>query len=515
MSAMSQPRLALGGKPRPHIACTAMFTGRLFHVVMTLVVFANGAASRASPDPVAPIWASFAVADVEALNADIAALHPGMRDPRNPDFAASVARAHVEALAHARAARSFLDWRDATSGFMLSFRDGHTIFRPTVAPSRLRWPGFLIDGQGGRYVVRAAAGRPLDATMPPAGARLVSCDGVPVDLALEKRLDRREADWSKAPERIRQAWRFFVDYRTEGDPPAKTCTFETATGRRDIALEWRVDRWSDIAGSLAPFLREPIVRHPNALNFRPDGAAWVSIGSFGDEATLEALRVTLAAAQVKLRAAPYVVFDLRGNGGGNSTWGGIYAAILWGDGAVAAAGSTSSGKFWRASPAAARQATATGDRFAAEGEAMSGPATYFRQIGALIAKHPGGDKTLMPDPSYSDEVPPPPANPAKLYAGKVYVLSDAGCFSSCVVAMQTLRRLGAVQVGEPSGQNEEYGEVAGPLTTPSGLARYFVPLTIIRQQRADLGGLPVDIAWPGAMDGDAGIAAWIAGFAKP
>jgi hypothetical protein len=80
--------------------------------------------------------------------------------------------------------------------------------------------------------------------------------------------------------------------------------------------------------------------------------------------------------------------------------------------------------------------------------------------------------------------------------------------------MNTLKRMGAIQVGEASGQNEVYGESVGPFDLPSGLGWYRIPVSIIRQPRSSLGGLPPDIRWSGAMDDDAGLRAWIAGLAS-
>ena len=104
--------------------------------------------------------------------------------------------------------------------------------------------------------------------------------------------------------------------------------------------------------------------------------------------------------------------------------------------------------------------------------------------------------------------------PPSAYRGKVFVLTDAGCFSSGVVVMNTLRRMGAVQVGESCGQNEVFGESVGPINLPSGLGWYRIPVSIIRQPRSSLGGLPPDIPWPGAMDDDKGLRSWIAKLAS-
>jgi hypothetical protein len=59
-----------------------------------------------------------------------------------------------------------------------------------------------------------------------------------------------------------------------------------------------------------------------------------------------------------------------------------------------------------------------------------------------------------------------------------------------------------------------WGESVGPLTLPSGLGTYRVPVSIIRQPRTALGGLPPDVAWPGAMDDDHGLRSWVADLAR-
>lgn len=469
--------------------------------------------------PTSNAWRTMTLSDVDALYQSVRSIHPGYRDPETPDFAGRVEAAYRLARTRAMEARTYLDWREATQGFMLSFRDGHTIFRLNAVPSRARWPGFLIEGRGGGYVIRTPVGlSDIDADAPQ-GARVISCDGAPIETLLRDRLDGREADWSKPPERIRQAYRLFIDYQTEGPAPFASCRIAAASGEVDLKLEWRVELWSELASAFAPFNRE--VERPVSTQTMPDGAYWIGLGNFGDEGALTELAAALEAQTANLRAAPYIVLDLRGNRGGNSGWGGTFANLIWGEAAVNsrlaqanAEASVRGGKFWRASPAAAAEARRTAERFTAMGPAMAGPAAYFNDVARLIDTAPNGDRTLVEDPCCTPEAassPTPVVAPA--YAGQVYLLTDAACFSSCVLALVPLRAMGAIVVGETTGQNEEYGEIAGPIVTPSGLARYYVPMTIIRQRRETLVVSP-DRSWPGAMDDDAGIEAWIAAMPR-
>lgn len=460
-------------------------------------------------DPTTDAWASLARADIEAIHRDVLGIHPGVRDPQNPGFVATMEGHYRTALDQAAAARSYLDWRGAVNGFIQSFRDGHTFVRYDAIPANLRWPGFLIDGRGTGYVAALVEDAPGVAN----GDPITACDGQPIADLLKARLDAREADWSKAPERLRQAWRGFIDYRIDGPPPIKACTIVHDGKPSEVTLKWRTTPTSSLIPRTGPLQRVPTPRRPIALSYRADGAALVSIGSFGNETALGALAKTMTADQAKLRAAPYVIFDLRGNGGGNSTWGGTYGRILFGDPVVDALDAPASGKYFRASPQAVARLRLIAQEFIDDGPDMAEVAAYWTKIADRAAASPDGDTKLFTD-YVNPPAPKPSAPPVAAYRRPVYVLTDAGCFSSCIVAANILIKLGGINVGEVMGENEEYGEITGPIALPSGLGRYWLPISIIRQRREDLGGTPVKHAWSGAMDDDAGIYAWIAALPK-
>ena len=163
------------------------------------------------------------MAYVDELHDAVVQLHPGSRDPESPAFSSRVEIAYRSARARAEVSRKYLDRQAATVGFMLSFRDGHTIYRLNQTPTRVRWPGFLIDSQGGTYVVRRPNGVPRHA--------------------------------ARIPKRIRRAYRFFLEMRTEGPEWAKQCRLKTPTGNIDVTLDWQVEQWAAIAPSLGTYNR--------------------------------------------------------------------------------------------------------------------------------------------------------------------------------------------------------------------------------------------------------------------
>jgi hypothetical protein len=69
--------------------------------------------------------------------------------------------------------------------------------------------------------------------------------------------------------------------------------------------------------------------------------------------------------------------------------------------------------------------------------------------------------------------------------------------------------MGARRVGETTGQNGEGGEVVGPILTPSGLARYFVPASIIRSEGPTQAVYPAEFQWTGDMNATAELETWI------
>lgn len=248
----------------------------------------------------------------------------------------------------------------------------------------------------------------------------------------------------------------------------------------------------------------------------------MTVSSFGDEVALNRLLSALENDVESLRSAPFIVVDLRGNRGGNSTWGERFSRVIWGDFEVDARQQRQSadqppvlGKLWRASAEAEAAARQVASGFADGGEAYASVARYWTEVADRIAAAPEGDRVLVVDPCCTPElaqVSTPIAADGSLYHGQVFVLIDSGCFSSCVIAANTFILMGGIPVGEPSGQNEEYGEVIGPVDLPSGLASYLLPVSIIRQRPEGLIVRPV-MRWPGAMDDDAGLRVWVEGLA--
>lgn len=240
-----------------------------------------------------------------------------MVEPYAAGFANRVEQAFSAAAQKAKAPVTYYDWRDTMGEPVESFRDGRTNIRFLLTPLRLQWPGFLIEGQAGHWVVR----RPdLDDVAPPGNpperAVFRGCDGQPGEAFPQNRLDPALADWSNLPERIRLAYRAFVAMQDADPLPAKTCRFELEGEVTETELDWRSFAYHELMSFASTYTRRGL-RSAIDLEFSDDGHAWIRLANVSNETALKALEAEMPANQARLRSAPYVEFDLRGNAGGN------------------------------------------------------------------------------------------------------------------------------------------------------------------------------------------------------
>lgn len=106
----------------------------------------------------------------------------------------------------------------------------------------IAWPGFSTALRNGRYVV-AYVEPARQATLPPAGARLVSCDGEPA-----QQLARERLCGDSAGDAARLLW----DVGERGaPPPPDRCIFETDRGQAAFRLEYSTPSAAALSAALA------------------------------------------------------------------------------------------------------------------------------------------------------------------------------------------------------------------------------------------------------------------------
>jgi peptidase S41-like protein len=384
------------------------------------------------------------------------------------------------------------------------FRDGHTGAGFVLSSQRLFWPGFLVgrDAADKIRVLAAAEGGNV-----PLGAELLACDGKTTDQLMKERLDPYywNADiphdrWNSLP----KLFQF-----TPGDTNGRmaSCSLDIDGTTKSVDLHWS----SASRETIARYVQQMQPPAP-ALGLQQRQGIWfVSIPSFDyfGEATagINALIDDMTQHAAELRSAT-VVFDVRGNHGGNSAWGEKVASALWGEPAVAhVVGSFDWTVDWRVSPDNLAYLGTIVERTERDGltEAAQSWAQARDAIAAALKK--GQSLVRVPEPPKSSAR----HAPKSLVTGRVFLLTDGACASACLDFSDVVRRLPNVtHIGLPTYADAVYIDNTEVLL-PSGLAWLSYSLKVYRNRlRANNEWYEPQIRWPGGVMSDEAITKWIA-----
>jgi hypothetical protein len=428
-------------------------------------------------------WSATLVQDATGLHDIIVDSHPGVHDALNPGFRPRLEQGLTVALDRAKTTTDAGGWWWALRAYVASFEDGHVQIGMTQDGFNFqtRWPGFLTVYRGADQVV--ADRDEADAATPPLGAKLIDCDGVAAEALAEQRIGQFRGRWFLEAQRTLYGdWQFL----SAGNPwvsEMSQCRFETDGATQTYALNWRAtpDDLGARRGKLAQRARPDF-----GLKHFDDGGFWISTPSFNGDpsgethAALTALIADMKTKQDALRLAPYVVLDLRGNGGGSSHWSQLMAQVLWGDAWMAAHPEPAiEAVEWRASDGNIAQIS----EFLGQLRASNGSHEYIAwaedAVNGMKAAQAAGQPYWRSAnaPAPEDAVPPPPA--PQLMAGRVYVLTDSSCGSACLDAVDLWKTAGALQVGRETSADTVYMELR-EAALPSGLAQIAVPMKVYR-----------------------------------
>ena len=275
---------------------------------------------HAPPDP---RWGEITRTDVEAAYKLLRDNHPGgAAELHDLAFQGRLNSAHGLALERARTVVSYQGYAAVLAGFASGMGDKHIWSRPTFVVNVPRWAGIIPSKRGKDWIVtdtdesRAAL----------RGASLISCNGEDIDELARKNLGGFRVDWNVGAQQVQSAPWLLID---EGNPfitRPSLCLFEQAGKRQSQKLDWmRIKR-----ESLLPRLQAAIGAGAAGYGVRRvDGGYWISLQSLQDERTAGVVK-EVEDQKAALRAAPFVVLDLRGNGGGSSLYGRQMAVSLFG-----------------------------------------------------------------------------------------------------------------------------------------------------------------------------------------
>ena len=468
----------------------------------------TGSAAQGSS---AAAWRDLTLADVEAAHDIITRNHPAaVAIAGDSAFRRDLEAAYAAARVRAREVASYEGWLATLRAFAVAFGDPHISLQTRLTTSTVGWPGFVVARRGDSTIV--ASRDSSDQDLPPLGAELVSCDGVPADQFGRTRLGVFRGTWDVPSQRVRTTPFLLVD---DGNPflqPAKTCVVRDGGGNRSINIRWR----SIATTALAERIRDASPVGSAGFEVRRSGPGWwIGIQSLGG--SVAQVLDSVNAHVVEIRSAPYVVVDVRGNGGGNSEWARRLAVLLAGDARTAAAmraaeseqDGTLCGVSWRASPDVEQtlegyirnMGPRLGDAAIAQWRRELDSIRVARKEGRDLAPAP---RSCAPLAQRAETV----TLPASLMKGRLLLLTDHACFSSCLLLAGLFREIGVLHVGEGTDFSTRYMEVRGfPL--PSGLGSFATLQKAAFGMPARLGPFGPERAYPGRMDDTKGLEEWV------
>lgn len=340
--------------------------------------------------------------------------------------------------------RTEQDHKRAMLRFIDGFGDPHTgiDLRSTIQS----WNGIVIDRVDGVYrVIWSEPGWP--GSLPPKGAVVQSCDGVWTGTYLKTKVAPFISDSPEYTTSASEAARQVMFERGAGWAP-KACDVTLADGSsRHVDLPQRLVTDGIGAEHIAQ-VRKLVngKARPVGMTALTPSMQWVSMPDFNGRlsgAAYEKLYAQLSA----LKGATWVVFDLRGNGGGDSSWGNRALKALYGE----QYGERLSGTAAYSKYLIANQATVgVYERYSSLPEFATSKSEFDDILDKLKAAIGRGDKMVQVEGGSREQAAALAVQLRQRPAGpRIAAVIDRGCFSSCMNFIQQISAIGdTVLLGE-------------------------------------------------------------------
>jgi hypothetical protein len=464
-----------------------------------LALCAASYAQAVGQDKTPEEWQAIARSDLDAVRDTIKAAHPGWIDERNPSFRTWTEQGYREAQALIPRVVSYDAMMSAVRYYVTGFRDGHFVYSDNARRKdyRVLSNGWTLDKVNGAYVVTGH--NPLwQGELPPFDAKLLGCDGrTPETMIAEDIAPYVER---RALPDLQGMLAGSLQVKHLAGLELKRCSFEQADGKR---LDYTVSYQALPSESLFKMRWKPSQPTP-----RPDrsngysvenGVLWIRARNFNmNPADVTKLDTMLKELQA-LEGVRQVVFDARGNGGGDSSVG---TQIL-----RAAVGNLDFDKRdldllpriytqWRVSDVAIASMGRYLETMSARYGADSDKVKQVEQRRELMKK------AKQAGQSWFDEGGAPRLTRADIaqrngrltrFKGTVALITDGSCASACLDFADQVRMIpGSVHLGRTTGSDTVYLE-RGMSKLPSGNL-LFMPIKVWRNRvRGDSEALVPDI----------------------
>lgn len=357
------------------------------------------------------------------------------------------------------------------NSYMLGFDDMHLGFRPAETPTEFSWAGMVFLYDEINWTVFYSSPN-WSSKLANKGDKLISCDGQKTDYWVKKTLQSSIVNEQSVAQLARYSSWLFIG--NNGLPQfqnyPKTCTFENEHSQYSIEMSWNT--------SPAEVIYPLVFNQPNrikvgfSIDKLEEGGYWIEIGSlFGSG--IKKLIENLENMEDDLIDASFIVLDVRGNLGGDSSWSDRIMSLIFGDSFVKSSLDDNPAEFYKVSHENSELI---------KSQLMDAISHFGKEDSAALYHQKMYDSmqwALEKGEEFSPSIPQHILAEEKSsltkslvspkFKGKLYFLADYSCFSSCLLMLNKLRKLGAHTVGKVTNSMPRYYDMKiVPLSSGSG-----------------------------------------------
>lgn len=446
-----------------------------------------------------------AQADLAHIYTNVKANHPGYVDKQNPEFMEWLEEGYRLGLEAIETVQTERDHISVVKTYVAGFADGHFTLHVNDDLRTWRWAGIVMHRSAGEYRVRRAEDGWASA-MPPVGATLLECDGRAAETVMREEVLRYQfnevaLEFPKA----RYAPWIFIDDGLARRHFAQECIF-----RIDQRLQRYPIVWREVDSSPLP---EPVISVEFGIEVFDTAAYWVRIPTFKPDPQTRYKLEGVIADLARLRDARVIVFDVRGNTGGNSSWalelvGSVYPQPVINDYLESHFGGRA---MWRVSADNLRYLEAIlpdlAAQFGRESEVTQEISDLaIRMRDALERGEELVAQSNKAEAATSTDIQPPSPK------ARIILITDADCGSACLDFADRLLNLPDVtHLGQETGADTVYMDIRS-VDLPSGIGRFSLAQKVYRDRPRlhNQSYIPAHV-FPGSMEDTDALMRWVKG----
>lgn len=428
-------------------------------------------------------WKQIALKDLMAIKNTIEEDHPGAQDKENPFFNHWFNEGLKKSELLAKDATSFDEYYFLLRQFINGFFDGHLFLQFKNSSINLKTSRIVIVYKEGKFVVHSKLWNDSQ-SLPNTNDILLSCDGNTPESIMLKNVFPYYGNKFLPGDWIHHAPKLLIDFNNPYIKLPKKCKFK-------FFGEWR-PVW-EIPPSLSQL--PSIINNKVSMISRPDfefrklatNFHWISLPSFYIEND-DLDKIYNILKEIKnIKSKTSVIFDLRGNTGGNSYWGDLFYETIYGSANLVKIKKMINEKQYveyRASEGNIKHFENAIAGMTKQFGEKSPSVKYFNTVVEGMKESKQKNRAFFLDKNNTKNQEINQINEIKKnnFIFKVFLLTDRYCASACLDFIdQFIQGKNVIHVGQATSGDTNYMDIRSVML-PSNKAQLYFPTKVYRNR---------------------------------